>query len=68
MMQAAVASFAVLFVLACVAYVIGHQLGFSGFDPARHEFLRGVLPIAYLVPVLAAGVIAASIAASVFKK
>ena len=67
-MQVAFASFAVLFVLACVAYVIGHQLGFSSFDPAKYEFLRGVLPTAYVVVILTADVIAASIAASVFKK
>ena len=67
-MQAAFALFAVLFVLACIVFVIGHQLGLSGFDPVKYQVLRGVLPIAYLVPILAAGLIAASIAASLFKK
>ena len=68
LMQAAFISFAVLFVLACIVFVIGHLSGLSGFDPARYQVLRGVLPVAYVVVVLAAGTIAASIAASIFKK
>ncbi len=67
-MQAAFASFAVLIVLASIVFVIGHLLGLSSFDPFRYQYLRGVLPTAYVVVILAAGVIAASITASVFKK
>lgn len=67
-MQSGFVSFAALIVLACVVFVIGHLLGLSSFDPVRHEFLRGVLPTAYVVVILVAGVIAASIVASVFKK
>ena len=65
-MQAAFASFVVLFILGCIGLVVAHLSGV--IDPTKYEFMRGVLPIAYLVPILAAGLIASSIAASVFKK
>ena len=67
-MQFALGSIAVLFVLACVVYVIGHQLGAASFDPARYTVLRGVLPLAYVVAALTVAVIVASIVATVFKK
>ena len=67
-MQAAFVSVAVLFVLACIVSVIGHQLGLSTFDPARYEFLRGVLPTAYVVVLFMFGAIGVAIVAAVFKK
>ena len=47
-MQAAL-YFVFLFVLACWVFVIGHQLGWSAFDPARYAVLNGTLAIAYTV-------------------
>ncbi len=65
-MPAAFASWAVLFILGCIGLVVAHLS--SAVDPVRYEFLRGVLPMAYVVAILATGVIAASAAASLFKK
>lgn len=59
---------AVMFVLACWVYVIGHQLGLSGFDPVRYTILRGVLPLAYTVAGLSVCVLGLFIVGMVAKK
>ena len=68
MMQAAFILAALLTVLGSIVFVIGHLSGLSSFDPARYDYLRGVLPTAYVIVILAAGAIVSSIAASVFKE
>ncbi len=67
-MQAAFISVAAMVVLACMVFVIGHQLSLDSFDPDRYEVLRGVLPLAYVVAALAVGVVVVGIVAAVFKK
>lgn len=39
--------FFLVLVLACWIYIIGHQLGISGFDPRRYPALEVAVPIAY---------------------
>ena len=67
-LQTAFASFAVLFVLACIGLVAAHQLAPGLINPDQYEFYGAFLATAYVGSILAAGLIAASIAASVFKK
>ena len=46
-MQTGLAVFALLFVVACWIFVVGHQLGLSAFDPKRYPIMdAGSLAIA----------------------
>lgn len=67
-LQTAFASFTVLFVLACLGLVVTHLSAPDLINSDRYEFFGGVLATAYVVSILTAGLITASIAASVFKK
>ena len=48
-MLSSILTFLLFFVVACWIFVIGHQLGFSGFNPNRYAVLGGTLAIAYTV-------------------
>lgn len=65
-MQSAFIFAAVLFVLGSIGLVVAHLSGVV--DPTKYEFMRGVLPVAYVVSILTAGAIAAGATEALFKK
>ena len=68
-MQTGIAVFALLFVVACWVFVIGHQLGLSAFDPDRIPVMEaGSLAIAYTTVGLSICAVAAIFVAVVYKK
>ena len=67
-MQSGLATFVLLFVVACWIFVIGHQLGFSGFDPNRYAVLEGSLAIAYTVSAISLCAIMASFVLSFVRR
>ena len=68
-MQTGLAVFALLFVVACWIFVIGHQLGLSAFDPKRYPVMdAGSLAIAYTTAGLSLCALAALFVAVVYKK
>ena len=68
-MQTGIAVFALLFVVACWIFVIGHQLGLGAFDPDRIPVLEvGSLAIAYTTVGLSICAVAGIIAVLVYKK
>ena len=48
-MQSGLAAIAFFVVAASWIFVIGHQLGLSGFNPNRYAVLEGTIAIAYTV-------------------
>ena len=68
-MQTGLAVFALLFVVACWVFVIGHQLGLAAFDPDRIPVMEaGSLAIAYTTVGLSICAVAAIFVAVVYKK
>ena len=60
--------FALGFVIACWVLVVGHQMGWSTFDPDTYEFLNAALAIAYLVAGLSICTVVAATVVSLVKK
>ncbi len=68
-MQTGIAVFALLFVVACWVFVIGHQLGLSAFDPDRYPVMEaGSLTIAHTTVGLSICAVAGIITVLVYKK
>lgn len=68
-MQTGLAVFALLFVVACWVFVIGHQMGLGAFDPDRIPVLEvGSLAIAYTTVGLSICAVAGIITVLIVKK
>lgn len=68
-MQTGLAVFALLFVVACWVFVIGHQLGLGAFDPNRYPIMdAGSLAIAYTTAALSLCAVVGVIVVVIVKK
>jgi hypothetical protein len=67
-MQSGLLLFLLLSVAACWMFVVGHQLGWSSFDPNRYAILEGTLTIAYIVAGLSVCFAIVTIVASPIRK